>query len=129
MGYPDEGGPAPTPGPIIPRVSALTCKSVITLCRWKVSKDATLSATSVHSCMCGCGGGACIPQREYYRQLPNPPFTNEVILFSVNGKCGYPLGEALEKQYTGLDGSDDKMFVDSGSSISMRLEVGPIASA
>ena len=81
--------------------------------------------------MCGCGGGACIPQREYDRdrQRPHPLFTNEVILFSVNGKCGYPLGEALEKQYTGLDGSDDKMFVDSGSSISMRLEVGPIASA
>ena len=79
--------------------------------------------------MCGCGGGACIPRREYDGQCPRPLFTNEVILFSVNGKCGYPLGEALEKQYAGLDGSDDKMFVDSGSSISIRLEVGPIASA
>ena len=51
-----------------------------------------------------------------------------MILFRVNGKCGYPLGDALKTRYTGLDESDEKMFVDSKSSISIRLEVRRTAS-
>ena len=84
-----------------------------------------------HSCICGCGGGACIPQREYERQRPDPlgPQELQVILFSVNGKCGYPLKDALVKRYTGLDGRDDKMFVGCTSSISIKLKVRPAASA
>jgi len=50
------------------------------------------------------------------------------ILFSVNGKCGYPLGDALKKQYTTLDGWDDEMFDTPGSTINIRLEVRPPAS-
>jgi hypothetical protein len=46
-----------------------------------------------------------------------------MILFSVEGKCGYPLGDALKKLYTGLDGRDDKIFIGFKSSISIRLEV------
>ena len=76
--------------------------------------------------MCGCGGGACIPQREYDRPRtdPLPQYElQEMILFNVGGKCGYPLVDTFKKQYTGLDGRDEKMFVDSKSSISIRLEV------
>ena len=93
----------------------------------EISKDAIYS-TLMGSCMCGCGGGACIPQREYERQRIYPLSQRdlqEVIQFRVNGKCGYPLVDAMRKQYRGLDGRDDKMFVDFKSSISLRLEVGP----
>jgi len=87
-----------------------------------MSKD----VVSTDSCMCGCGGGACVPQRNYGRLWTNPlsqhdPY--EMILFSVNGKCGYPLEDALEKKYAGLDRRDDKMLVGFKSSVSLRLEV------
>lgn len=52
-----------------------------------------------------------------------------MILFRVDGECGYPLKDALKKRYTGLDGRDDKMFGDSKSSISIRLEVSLTSSA
>ena len=45
------------------------------------------------------------------------------MLFSVNGVCGYPLADALKKEYHGLDGRDDKIFTKSGYSISIRVEV------
>ena len=93
------------------------------------SKDATYAGL-MDSCICGCGGGACIPQREYDRQRTDPLSVMELrqmIRFSVNGKCGYSLGDALKKQYTGLDERDAKMFVDCKSSISIRLEVRPVA--
>jgi len=51
----------------------------------------------------------------------------DTILFTVDGKCGHPLEDALKKHYTGLDGRDDKMFVDFRSSISIRLEVRLVA--
>jgi len=76
--------------------------------------------------LCGCNRGGCIPQREYERPRTDPVSEaelQEMILFSVNGECGYPLKDALKKQYTGLDGRDDKMFVTCKSSISIRLEV------
>jgi len=41
----------------------------------------------------------------------------------MNGKCSYPLVDALKKQYINLDGGGDKMFVDCKSYISLRLEV------
>jgi len=83
-------------------------------------------------CICGCGGGACIPQREYERLGTDPLSQDELqemIPFRVNGKCGYSLVDALKKQYLGLEGRDDKMFTSSKSSISIRLEVGPPAPA
>ena len=46
-----------------------------------------------------------------------------MILFKVNGKCGYPLHDALKKCYTGLDGRDERMFHGFKSSISLRFEV------
>jgi len=74
---------------------------------------------------------ACIPQRKYNRQRTDPlreAELREVIPFSVNGVCGLPLADALKKQHAGLDGRDDKMFVDFMSSISIRLEVRSSAS-
>ena len=47
----------------------------------------------------------------------------ETILFGVQGGCGYPLGAALKKAYTGLDGRDDRLFSGFKSSISIRVEV------
>lgn len=82
-------------------------------------------------CLCGCGGGPCVPQREYERQRTDPLSLmelQELIPFRVNGKCGYPLRDALEKRYTNLAGRDDRMFVDFKSSISIRLEVSLISS-
>jgi hypothetical protein len=82
--------------------------------------------------MYGCGGGACIPQREYDRPRSDPLSQGDLqekILFRVNGKCGYPLKDALGKRYTGLDGRDDKMLIDCKSSVSIRLEVRPATSA
>ena len=89
-------------------------------------------ATLMESCICGCGGGACIPQREYERQRTDPlsrSALEEMILFSVEGKCGYLLKDALKKRYTGLVGRDDQMFEDSKSSISIRVEVRLTSSA
>lgn len=77
-------------------------------------------------CVCGCGGLPCIPQREYERQRTDPLASHqleEIIPFSVNGACGYPLKNGLKKIYTNLDGRDDKMFVNFKSSISIRVEV------
>ena len=97
----------------------------------EIFKNAT-HAGPMDSCICGCGGSACIPQREYDRQQTDPLSAlelQEMIRFSVNGKCGYPLRDALNKWYTGLDERDEKMFVNSRSSISIRLEVRPAAPA
>ena len=91
----------------------------------EIPKGATY-VTFTESCLCGCDGGACIPQREYERPRTDPLSQDELqemILFSVKGVCGYSLVNALKKQYSGLDGRDDKMFVGSKSSISIRLEV------
>ena len=60
---------------------------------------------------------------------PLPPNELREILFRVNGKCGYPLDGALKKQYTGLDGRDDKAFDNPGPTADIRLEVCSSASA
>jgi len=100
-------------------------------CNYTVLREIPEGAARViytESCLCGCDGGACIPQREYERPRTDPLSEDELqemILFGVNGVCGYPLVDALKKQYTGLDGRDDKMFTNCKSSISIRLEVRP----
>ena len=89
------------------------------------SKDATYG-TPIDYCICGCGGSPCIPQREYEKQRTDATTEGELqemISFSVNNKCGYPLLAALKKAYTGLDGRDDKVFTGAKSSISIRIEV------
>ena len=82
----------------------------------KTSKDITIT----DSCRCGCGCNACIPQRT---DTPSRHVPQETILFSVNGKCGYSLVDALKERYTGLDRRGDKMFVHRRSYISLGLEV------
>jgi len=85
----------------------------------------------MESCLCGCNGGACIPQREYYQRPNSNPLSQdelqEKIFFRVNGVCGYPLVDALKKQHPGLDGGDDKMSMNGKSSITLRLEVRSFA--
>ena len=90
-----------------------------------------MHVTLMERCICGCGGGPCVPQREYERQRTDPLSEvdlQELIPFGVSRKCGYPLKDALEKRYTGLEGRDDRMFVDFTSSISIRVEVCLISS-
>jgi len=87
-----------------------------------MSKGVT-HAIRATSCICGCSRGACIPQRRYDQGAPLRPRELQEILFSVNGKCGYPLRDALKKQYTGLDERDEKVFPDYGTTTNVRLEV------
>jgi hypothetical protein len=114
------------PSLLLERVSPFAWRSVVTLSLLRIFKDISYRSL-LDQCICGCGGGACIPQREYQRQNTGPlPQLDlpEMILFNVNGKCGYPLTDALMERYSGLKGGDDKMFVDlRSSSIAMRLEV------
>jgi hypothetical protein len=77
------------------------------------------------TCICGCGGGPCIPQRPYRRpkgDTLDDYRVGELITFEMFGQCGMPLKSALHRQYKGLSGRDDPMFVGSRSSISIRLE-------
>lgn len=46
----------------------------------------------------------------------------EEINFSVDGRIGFPLSDALEMKYEGLDGRDEA-FITPGSSVSSHLEV------
>lgn len=93
----------------------------------EISKDVTYFSHPVDRCICGCRSGACIPQREYQRQRTGPiPQRDlpEMILFSVNGKCGYPLKDTFAERYNGLDGRHSKLFVDlKSSNIALRFEV------
>ena len=81
------------------------------------------------TCVCGCGGSACIYQRPYRRPKGDPledDRLGELVTFRVHGQCGIPLKAALRGQYGGLSGRDDPMFVGSRTSISIRLEASPI---
>lgn len=55
---------------------------------------------------------ACIPQRKYNRPSTDPLALQEATQFKVDGRYyGYPLVDLLKKQFTGLDGKDDKAFI------------------
>jgi len=85
----------------------------------------TLTPVIRPTCICGCGGSACIRQRPYRRPKGDPladDHIGELITFQVHGQCGMPLMSALRCVYSGLSGRDDPMFVGSRSSISIRLE-------
>ena len=77
--------------------------------------------TPMGSCICGCGGGACIPQRKYGTFRTHEKQT--MVLFSVNGKCGVPLTDALNEHHVGLDRRDDNIYFR--ATITIRLEVRP----
>jgi len=99
--------------------------------------------TSGHSCIRGCAGDFILPHM-YEQGDALHLHKQKEILFSVNGKYGYPLEDAFGEQYVGLDGwSDwvfveqyvgpdgwsDWVFVDLESTINLKLKVCPSASA
>ena len=66
-----------------------------------------------------------IPQRIYdhgRKQLNFNPL--EPISFSMNGRPGINMGDALRKAFTGLDGRDEPVLPDAAGAISCRLLVG-----
>jgi len=85
-----------------------------------------LRAQEPDICVCGCQYGGCVPQRRY--ENPRNDLVSEyergaLITFSVNGKCGFSVRNALDKRYAGLDGRDDHMFVGFKSAVAVRFEV------
>ena len=75
------------------------------------------------NCICGCG--ASIAQREL-GQRADPLAEDdlrEMILFSVGGRYGYPLMDALKERYNGSGGRGDGMVVGLKSTVSVKLEV------
>ena len=65
-----------------------------------------------------------VPQRQYARTGDRD--LHDSIYFSVNGRSGIPARDAIGKIYAGLEGRDDRVFVDKASVITLRLEVRPI---
>jgi len=66
-----------------------------------------------------------IPQEAYNYGRRQWDFTpSETIFFSVNGRPGVNVGDALRKAFADLDGRDDQVLQNMGSSISCRLSVG-----
>ncbi|KAF9650553.1 hypothetical protein BDM02DRAFT_3112111 [Thelephora ganbajun] len=69
--------------------------------------------TGVLSCLCGCGGDPCVPQwRDRRFEKGHRPQRCETILFRVDGKCGFPLRDALETDYSDFEGCDEPMFAE-----------------
>lgn len=65
-----------------------------------------------------------VPQRVYEHGRRQWDFRqSEPISFSVGGLRGINMGEALRKQFTGLDGRDDSMLQNTTGTISCRLLV------
>ena len=79
-----------------------------------------VAASAFHTT--GMSGGLLSVHR-YERRVALRPHEQREILFSVNGKCGYRLEDALKRRYIGLDGRDDRVFVDLEPTINIRLEV------
>ena len=66
-----------------------------------------------------------VPQRNYDHGRRQSGFErSEPISFSVNGRVGINMGDALRKEFTGLDGRDDPVLQEAASAISCRLLVG-----
>lgn len=65
-----------------------------------------------------------IPQMPYNQGRKSWDFKPlEPISFSVNGRPGVNMGDALHRRFTGLDGRDDLILQDAGDVISCRLSV------
>ena len=65
-----------------------------------------------------------IPQKVYDLGRKQQGFTpSKPIYFSVDGRPGINMGDALRERFTGLDGRDDLMLQDASSAISCRLSV------
>ena len=64
-----------------------------------------------------------VPQRQYARTGDRDQHNS--IYFKANGRSGIPARDAIGKIYAGLDGRDDRVFVDKASVMMLRLEVCP----
>ena len=65
-----------------------------------------------------------VPQRSYDHGRKQWNFKRlESISFSVDGRPGINIGDALRKTFTGLDGRDDPVLTDAAGAISCRLLV------
>lgn len=76
------------------------------------------------SCECGCGGGPMVPQVRYQNpQLPfSPEYAGSIMFFMPDGRCGFSMKAALDKDFGRLEDRDAPMLADCGTSISLRLE-------
>jgi len=105
--------------------SASASTSDTTYANVNVSLSRLFAQPEPDICVCGCQYGGCVPQRRYAAPKTDPISDSErgaLITFSVNGKCGFSVRSALEKQYAGLDGRDDHMFVGFRSAVAIRFE-------
>jgi hypothetical protein len=64
-----------------------------------------------------------VPQKDYRSKQWSSKRLNPVS-FSVNGRPGVNMGDALRKTFVGLDGQDDPVLTDATGAISCRLLVG-----
>ena len=65
-----------------------------------------------------------IPQKAYDHGRKQWYYTpSESISFSINGRLGVNMGNALRKRFTDLDGRDDLVLQDTSRAISCRLSV------
>ena len=68
---------------------------------------------------------AMVPQRPYARTGGREK--QRSIIFKVTGRLGIPARDALKRNYVGLEGRDNQVFVDEAGVITLRLEVGSVA--
>ena len=68
---------------------------------------------------------AVVPQRPYAKKGGREK--QRSIIFKVNGRLGIPARDALGRNYVGLEGRDNQVFVDEAGVITLRLEVGSVA--
>jgi len=66
-----------------------------------------------------------VPQRDYDHGRKQWSFKRlEPVSFSVGGRSGINLGDALRKEFEGLEGWDDPVLQDASGAISCRFLVG-----
>ena len=83
----------------------------------------------------GSRRGPVIPQRRYQpltasdrrRYVEEVDLQSSIIFNSLDGE-GFPLKDALNHRYAALEAREEAMFVQHGPSISLRLNVGHLAS-
>ena len=68
---------------------------------------------------------AMVPQRPY--AMTGGREKQRSIIFKVTGRLGIPVRDALRRNYAGLEGRDNLVFVDEAGVITLRLEAGSVA--
>lgn len=67
-----------------------------------------------------------VPQKPYGRGGDREK--RKSINFKVNGRSGIPACDAVRRFYVGLEGRDDRVFIDEPNVLMLRLEVRSIIS-